>query len=73
MDVKQQGVMKEIAFHFFLSLFIYFEGESLGTGAHELERGKVRDRERDRIPSRLHAVSTEPNTGLDITNGTMRA
>ena len=24
--------------------------------------------ERDRIPSRLHAVSTEPDVGLELTN-----
>ena len=23
----------------------------------------------ERVPSRLHAVSTEPNKGLDLTNG----
>ena len=27
-----------------------------------------RERRRERIPSRLHAVSTEPNAGLDLTN-----
>ena len=31
--------------------------------------GKGREREeRERIPSRLHAVSTEPDKGLDPTN-----
>ena len=37
---------------FFQSLFIYFE----------------RHRERDRILSRLHATSAEPNLGLKLTN-----
>ena len=32
---------------------------------HELGRG--RERGRERIPSRLRAVSTEPNTGLTLT------
>ena len=30
--------------------------------------GTQRERGRERIPSRLHAVSTEPNTGLDPMN-----
>ena len=29
--------------------------------------GAERDGERERIPSRLHAVSAELNTGLDLT------
>ena len=34
--------------------------------AHEWERD--REREEERIPSRLHTVSTEPNVGLHLTN-----
>ena len=34
--------------------------------AHKQRRG--RERGRERIPSRLCAVSTEPNTGLEVTN-----
>ena len=45
---------------FFLSLFIYFERESMSRGEAE--------REKERIPSRLHIVSTEPDAGLDPTN-----
>ena len=40
---------------FFLSLFIYFERVWAGEGQ--------RQRERERIPSRLNAVSTEPHWG----------
>ena len=29
---------------------------------------KGRERGRGRLPSRLHAISTEPNTGLELTN-----
>ena len=29
------------------------------------------ERERENIPSRLHAVSAEPNVGLEITNHEM--
>ena len=29
---------------------------------------RQRERGRDRIPSRLHNVSTEPNAGLELTN-----
>ena len=32
------------------------------------EWGKGRQRGRERSPSRLHAVSTEPHVGLDLTN-----
>ena len=32
------------------------------------ERERERERERRRIPSRLCAVSVEPNEGLDLTN-----
>ena len=34
----------------------------------ELERGRARERGRHRIQSRLQAVSTEPNAGLDLTD-----
>ena len=47
-------------FFFFWSLFIYFQREStswVGTG-----------REGERILSKLRTVSTEPNTGLKLTN-----
>ena len=30
--------------------------------------GRGRERERERIPSRLHAVSTEHKVGLQLTN-----
>ena len=32
------------------------------------EQGRGREREGKRIPGRLHAVGTEPNAGLDLTN-----
>ena len=35
----------------------------------EHEWGKGAERERQRIPSRLRAVSTEPDVGLELTNG----
>ena len=44
----------------FLSLFIYFERESVRAG--RTERGK----EREKIPSRLPVVSTEPDAGLKL-------
>ena len=39
----------------------------------ERQQGRDRERERgrERIPSRLHAVSMEPNSGLDPTNEEM--
>ena len=35
---------------------------------HEWGRCRKREREKERIPSRLHAVSTETYVGLDLTN-----
>ena len=32
------------------------------------EQGRSRERGRERIPSRFHAVSAEPNVGLKLTN-----
>ena len=37
-------------------------------GVSERQRDIQRDRERERIPSRLHTVSIEPNVGLDPMN-----
>ena len=53
---------------FFKSLFIYFEREKGREREcmHEWMRGKETGRER--IPSRLHAVSTGPSMGLDPPN-----
>ena len=47
----------EMCISFFFK-FIYFERR----GRAERERG------RERIPSRLHTVSAEPNVGLELTN-----
>ena len=41
---------------FFLLVCLFFEG------------GRGRERGRERIPSRLHAVSAEPDAGLELTN-----
>ena len=51
---------------FFLSLFIYWERERERERESASRRGA--ERRRDRIPSRLHTVSTEPNVGLELTN-----
>ena len=34
----------------------------------EHEQGRSRERGRERIPSRLHTVNTEPEVGLESTN-----
>ena len=34
----------------------------------EGQKERERESERERVPSRLHAVSTEPKVGLDPTN-----
>ena len=43
-------------------MFVYFERERGKAWAGEGQRG------RERIPSRLHAVSTDPDVGLESTN-----
>ena len=40
-----------------------------GVRRHAWRRGRERERERGRIPSRLHTVSMEPDAGLKPTNG----
>ena len=47
-------------FYFFKNVYFWRERE------HKPWRG--RERGRERIPSRLHAVSTEPSMGLKLTN-----
>ena len=43
-------------------MFVYFERDSISRG------GAERERERERIPGRLHAVSADPDTGLALRN-----
>ena len=45
-------------------MFIYFEREN----EHESRVVGGAEREGERILSRLHAVSAEPDVGLDLTN-----
>ena len=47
-----------------LSLFIYFEREQASMRGEAAER----ERGRERIPSRLHTVSAEPDMGLEFMN-----
>ena len=54
---KVQLVIKILSF---FSKFVYFERESTSGGGAE--------RERERIPGRLHVISTETNVGLDPMN-----
>ena len=53
-------------FNYFLFICV-FERQRACAGA---ARGDKVEREgrRERIPSRFHAVSTEPDAGLDLTN-----
>ena len=43
-------------------LFVLRETETVGVGEGQRERG------RERIPSRLHTTSTEPDVGFELTN-----
>ena len=47
----------------FFKIFIYFERK-----IEHQQAGGGAERGRQRIPSRLHAVSTEPSVGLELTN-----
>ena len=62
--VAKSPLIENHCFPLFLkSLFIYFWGKER---AHKPRRD--RERARERIPSGLHTVSTEPDVGLDPTN-----
>ena len=54
--------MATCVFIYFATVFIYFEQERIQSGTGQTER------QRERIPGRLHTVSTEPNMGLDPQN-----
>ena len=47
---------------FFVFIYLLWKRES------KREQGRGRDTGRQRIPSRLHAVSAEPDTGFDLMN-----
>ena len=56
--------LKEIRVSFFfLSLFTYFERER-----ERAQIGRGRERGRERIPRRLHTVTTEPDAEPDLKN-----
>ena len=44
------------------------ESKQAQVGEEQRERGRERERERETIPSRLCAVSVEPEAGLELTN-----
>ena len=57
--------LRRLASFFFFKftyLFILRERE------RESKQGRDREKGRERIPSRFHAVSTEPNSGFPLTN-----
>ena len=51
--------MLEVVF-FFFNVYLF--------GEREHKQGRGRDRGRERIPSRLHAVSAEDDAGLNLTD-----
>ena len=57
-EFRVEAETEEIIF-FFLSFFINFREKA--------SRGSA-ERERERIPSRVSTVSTEPDLGLELTN-----
>ena len=56
--------------YFLFFNFVYSERkrERERERSHEHEEGSGRERGRERTPSRLHAVSAEPDVGLELTN-----
>ena len=65
--VLKLGSTKPVVFFIFFKL-THFERERERERASEHEWGRSRDRRRERIPSRFHAVNAEPNAGLDPMN-----
>ena len=66
MQILQQNIVASSLISFNIYLFIYFERQI------ECEWGRSREREGDtesEAGSRLWAVSTEPDTGLELMNG----
>ena len=63
------GQLHKVFFFFFFMLFMGPEILlSLFILREERERERMSQGEAERSPSRLHAVSTEPNSGLDLMN-----
>ena len=52
----------------FLNFYLFILGGREGQGEGESEQRRDRERGKKRIPSRLHAVSTEPDVELKLTN-----
>lgn len=52
---------------FLKCVFIYFEEGRERKCVPVHEHGRRREERRERIPNRLHAVSMEPDLGLDLT------
>ena len=48
--------------------FIYLFGDRESVCVHRRGRGREGEGETERIPSRLHTVSAEPDAGLELTN-----
>ena len=63
-ECVSQEVFLEYLFFSFSSLFIYFESGRAQVGEEQRER----EGETERIPSRLHTVSSEPDVGLELMN-----
>ena len=59
--LPRQEMLEEEEVLFFFFKFIYFERECVCV----CEQGRGRDCRRERIPSRLCTLSTEPETGLE--------
>ena len=73
-QVAREVEKKHIPFFNVYLFILREEKESASAGGvgrekeRKRERASERERERERIPSRFHAVSTEPNMGLNLMN-----
>ena len=54
---------------YLLLIFVYFERETGTETEHEQGRGREWETQNPKAGSRLQAVSTEPDVGLEPTNG----
>ena len=64
---RQAWVLPDTFFVKFIDLFWERERERERESEPEWGRGET-EREREKIPSRLYTVSTQPDTGLELTN-----
>ena len=64
-EMLEKLTSNHFPYHFFLNVYSFLREKGR---AHANKGGAERERGRQRIPSRLHTVSAEPNAGLELKN-----